>query len=257
MIKRFLIALILVLLVIEISPVRATITPANLTNGFDASDLSSYATASITPTSDALILPCIVLLDSTSPVTPTVTGNSITYDFIARADHDTGGQQASAFLFRGLDASPTAGVITINPGAAHEGALWSITEFAGVDTSGINGAGAIEQSATNTGSIASSSTLTVTLASFADAANNVAAGCFGMDEANTGDIGPGSGFTVGGDVANTADDDSLLDEYKTGEDTSVDAVNGASGTQLMGGIAVEIDDGAAAAPRRIFIFWPF
>ncbi len=257
MIKKLLLALVLVLLVIEVSPARATITPSNLTSGFDDANQSSWTTASITPTSDALILPCIVVMRGFSPTTPTVTGNSITYDLIARADHDTAGQFASTFLFRGLNASPTSGVITIDVGAAHDGALWTVTEFAGVDTSGSNGSGAIVQSATNTGSIASSSTLTVTLASFADAANNVAAGCFGMDEANNGNIGVGTGFTLGGEAASTGEDDSVLDEYKTGEDTSVDAVNDASTTQNMGGIAVEIDDEAAAAPRRIFIFWPF
>lgn len=256
--RKLLLAFLLVLLAVQISPVRATITPSNLTSGFDDANQSSWTTASITPTSNALILPCIVVMRTGSaPNTPTVTGNSITYDLIASAAHDTAGQQATTFLFRGLNASPTAGVITIDVSVAHDGALWTVTEFAGVDTSGSNGSGAIVQNATNTGSIASSSTLTVTLASFADAANNVAAGCFGMDEANNGNIGVGTGFTLGGEAASTGEDDSVLDEYKTGEDTSVDAVNDASTTQNMGGVAVEIDDGAAAAPRRIFIFWPF
>ena len=255
MIKRLLIAIVLVLLVIEIAPVRATITPSNLTSGFDATDTDSWTTASISPTSNALILPCIVMLDSTTPETPTVTGNGITYDLVAGINHDTGGQQASTFLFRGLDASPTTGVITITTVGAHEGALWSVTEYQGVDTGGSNGSAAVVQSVTNSGSIGSGSTLTVTLASFADAVNNITAGCFGMDEANTGGIGEGAGFTLSGAVLNTTDDDSLLDEYQVGEDTSVTAVNDSSGTHHMGGIAAEIADGAGAPPRRFFFWW--
>ena len=215
------------------------ISGAHLTSGGDATDASSYATASISPGANRLVLAVIETskLAGTAPL-PSLAGNSLTWVEIANVL--TVGNSHRLTLFRALGAAPSAGAVTITATAA-TGCAWSVAEFDGIDTSGTNGSGAIVQSVTGSGS---STALLATLAGFADAVNNAAYGGFGW-ALNAATATPGSGFTELGEGG--ADIDRAQSEWKLGEDTSVDATLTISSTWAA--IAVEIKAAAAAAAR--------
>lgn len=200
---------------------------------------SPYTTASITPGSNRLVLATIVNEDTTTtPSTPTLAGNGLTWVQVATRTFDTEATpRARITLFRAMGASPTTGAVTITAAGTEE-CSWSIVEFSGVDTSGTNGSGAIVQSVANSANSVGS--LTVTLAAFADAVNNAAFGGFGVG-ANAA-LNPGTGFAeIGADLNHAAS------EWRLGQDTTVDMSGDVVG---RGGIALEIK--AATLADRMF-----
>jgi hypothetical protein len=141
------------------------------------SGTGNQTTASISPTANALILVAVGCYNSDDVTGITsVTGNGITYELVAAAAAvDDGFGDYVLRVYRGMSASPSAGVITIDPAASFGSTQvdWCVAEFTGVDTSGTNGSGAVVQSPTNT--LNNGTSLTVTLAAFAAAEN----GAFG------------------------------------------------------------------------------
>lgn len=125
-------------------------TVTNLTSGA-GSAATSFATASVSPTGNRLILVSVhayISTGSVQPATPTVTGNGITYTLVQAQDVDTSGvDRATEWLFRGLATSPTSGAITISFGAVTmTRCAWSVDQSdSDIDLSGVNGAGAIAQ----------------------------------------------------------------------------------------------------------------
>jgi hypothetical protein len=125
-------------------------TLTNLTSGAGSS-ATSFATASVAPTGNRLILVSVhayISTGSVQPATPTVTGNGITYQLIQSQDVDTAGvDRATVFLFRGLAPSPSSGAITISFGAISQTrCAWSVDQSdSDIDLSGANGVGAIAQ----------------------------------------------------------------------------------------------------------------
>ncbi len=214
------------------------IAATNLAAAYNGTDATSYTTASVSPSGNALIL--VSIQTSGSPVSgdPAVTGNGITYTKVN--DRTQGGQHQ--WLYRGMAASPSAGAITIDFGAeTATSCAHSVNEFTGVDTSGTNGSGAIVQSAVN--SAASGTSLTVTLAAFGDTTNNVAFGqhAHAANEATT----LGTGFAQLSETTGNAPNSSFQVEWLTGQDTSVDASWTTSIANV--GIAAEIKMAAAAS----------
>lgn len=118
------------------------VTSAHLTTGSSTTNASSYATASITPAANRLVLLATLVSVGASPTpTITVTGNGLTW---VQVD-TTVAAARTVVVFRAMGASPTAGAVTI-AGTSLTSCLWSIVQFDGVDTSGTNGSGAIAQS---------------------------------------------------------------------------------------------------------------
>lgn len=116
------------------------VTSTHLTTGTDTANVSPYVTASITPTAGRLIL-AAVFLSYTTSATPTLTGNGLTWTLVATTTTATARELS---VFRAMGAAPTAGSVTIaTTGTSPTGCLWTITEFAGADTSGTNGSGGI------------------------------------------------------------------------------------------------------------------
>lgn len=148
------------------------ITGTVLTSGNSDSGSSTHNTASVSPSANRLVIvqAAAYVGATTPPASLTATGNSLTYVAI----DSTAGTSASwgdwrHTVFRAMGASPTAGAITINVGmASYVG--WHVMEFAGIDTSGTNGSGAIVQSDNNAGTGTAASGA---LSAFGDAANNV------------------------------------------------------------------------------------
>ena len=218
-----------------------------LTRGTDEVDKTIYTTASVTPAANNLMLAAVYVEHISGDAKPpdSLSGNGLTWvkvdDIIFSGDPDWNGIS----LWRAMGSAPTAGAITITFPGTHQVCHWYINQFSGVDTGGADGADAIVQSANN--KAATGTSLTVTLASFADSVNNVAFGFLGLanlDEAVT----PGAGFEeIGQRNTLFGGDQTSQVERKTGEDLSVDWSWATSGEN--GGIAVEIAI-AAGAP------WP-
>lgn len=220
------------------------ITAAALTSGSSVTDATSYATASITPTANLLILLLVYnRIGVAPPSVPTATGNGLTWVKITNIIGVTNGTNRCLTLFRAMGAAPSAGAITIDlGGVTHTACIWSVAEFAGIDTSGTNGSGAVVQSATQEGA-ASATSVTVTLAAFGDAGN----GAYGGFQHNTNEVtSPGSGFTEIHDVAISENSTGLESEWIATNDTTVDC-SWASATNTSSGVAIEIKAAAAAS----------
>lgn len=213
-----------------------TVEIINLTHGHatdsSSENLGDQTTASIAPSNGKLVLVAVGFNHpSGSVTTPTVAGLSMTWTQIATVPAGTNDLRMT--LFAGV-ANGNSGTLTIGvAGQQQQNIYWGVVQVNNADVSGINGANAIVQSATNTDT---NTTFTVTLGAFADGGNAT----FGSVYNNSGqDTTPGSGFVEIAE-ANAAHD--LESEYKTTNDTSVDwTVSGASKY-----VAVAIEIKAAA-----------
>lgn len=232
-----------------------TVSGTNLSSAGSSTDASSYATASVTPAANALILVSFATRTgiTADPNQPTLTGCGLTWVVVDSVVYDnTSSSRRRVTLFRGMGSSPSTGALTFDCGGQTQtGAVWSIDQFTNVDTSGTNGSGAIVQSANasildNSGTPASS--LTVTLGAFGST-NNATFGVLADEFA--GSESPGSGFTQLGFTDNTPDVDlRLLSQWKSTNDTSVD-FSFAGPNVGFGAIAVEIkaNSGFTIAPN--------
>jgi len=213
-----------------------TITKSDLTSNSGTS-ATSFTTASITPTSNRLILLAVASrVSGGGNNVPTATGNGLTWQLVKTVKEAASWNMIT--LFRAMGSSPSTGAITIDFNAQTQlSAIWSVTEYAGIDTSGINGSGAIVQNATNTGVAVTS--LTATLAAFSSTGNAT----YGVmvSEVNSA-ITQGSGFTEIHETNIT--DNSLESEWRNDNDTTVDW--SWTPTARVAGIGIEI--AAATSP---------
>lgn len=214
------------------------ITSALLTSGESAADATSYQTASITPSANKLILLAVTSREAGSDPadTPTISGNGLTWVQVAGRDNTSDVNNAlRTTVFRAMGAAPSAGVVTITFVATQRNCVWSVVEFGGVDTSGTNGSGAIVQSANNGANNAAS--LLVTLAAFSGL-GNATFGAFGTI-ADATSLAVGTGFTQLHQERATGEVTRMLTEWRSDNDTSVDASISA-GTTDWAAVAVEI-----------------
>ncbi len=205
----------------------------SLTTGLDAGNSATFTTASITPSADSLILITIATSAHAGSVTPTVTGNGITYALVV--ENVEGSRYLG--LFRGLNASPSASLVTFDFGAdVQNECVWSVDEWSGHDTGGTNGADAIVQSdSTGTGNQVSN--WTTTLSSFADA-TNVAYGAIYIHQRATSQT-PGSGFTELVDYQLSEGNVTWGTEWMEGEGTAV-SHSWSGGGSVCNSLACEI-----------------
>lgn len=193
---------------------------------------TSFNTASISPSSNKLVVLTVGNKFAGVPNTPTATGNSLTWTQIAtrRSSSDT---SLRITMFRAMGASPSSGAITIDfAGQTQANCEWSATEFGNVKTSGTNGADAVVQEADNDAS-GTATGITVTLGAFANANNAT----HGVVITNTSlGITAGSGFT---ELGNSASNQTIESEWKNSSDTSVDW-SWASSSNAVDAMAIEI-----------------
>jgi hypothetical protein len=207
----------------------AKVYGTKLTAGSNTTDASSYATATILPDPNRLVLAAIEVSKASAVPTPTLSGCGLTWVQVGTAAFAT---TSRCTLFRAMGSAPTSGVVTISA-ASTTGAAWSIWEFGNVDTSGTNGSAAIVQSNTGSDNSATSATFSITLAAFASA-NNATYGCVNVGAATT----PGAGFTELDEVTYLTPSNGVEVEFKNTNDTTVDwSVAAASKWE---GVAVEI-----------------
>ena len=218
---------------------QAAIVCSSLTSGSSTTDATSYETASITPTSNALVLLAFTSRTATADiVVGTASGNSLTWDLVDNIP--VSGNNRTVVVRRAMGVSPTTGTITISFGAQTQtSAIWSVVECTGVDTSGSNGSGAIVQSIDqDSGAMATS--FTNTMADFGSTANaGYTAAMHIANEATT----PGSSWSEIHDVAIAENAYGFQTQYKIND--KVGTASWAT-SSFFQDIAIEIKDGAVS-----------
>jgi hypothetical protein len=187
----------------------------------DETNASNYDTGSISPTASRFLTLTIEAQENTSSAKvnrPTVTSNAglnVTWTFKDEAFRPPGTDYVAAFLFYGLStASPGTGTVDIDFGGQTQTRCWSqIIEWSDTKLTGVNGADAIVQTVSASDNSAAPSS---TLAAFADATNNAAFCCVGIQVAR--DFTKEAGYTdINSDIIGVH----TFGAYKVGEDTSV------------------------------------
>jgi len=173
--------------------VASGVTQALLAVGTNTANQKIYTTASIAPGANALITVAVLGHNSSSaPPSPTLTGGGMTdWSEVATVVFDGATPLKRLTIFRAMSPSPGSGPLTITWSATVSNCQWIVSQWDGVDASGVNGAGAIVQTGSTRGDGVDG--LTVALAPFADV-NNVAYGVFGL-RTNAISATPGAGFT--------------------------------------------------------------
>lgn len=223
-------------------------TVTNLTAGGSNTGATSYATASITPGTNDLILAAVQTRTgiTANPTQPTASGCGLTWVVIASVVYDdTSSSRKRLTLFRAL-GTPSSGAITFDEaGQSQTHASWVVDQVTGMDTSGTNGSGAIVQSATNFNDTGANTgkTLTVTLGAFGSG-SNITYGVFADDGSG---MTVGSGFTQAG--SGTSAGGNTMSEYELSNNTSV-LINDAATTSELGGIAIEIKAASVVTPTN-------
>lgn len=227
---------------------NTAISATNLTSFSSDTDATSYATSSISPSANKPILATVTSSKATTPDTPTLSGNGLTWVQIDTNNFDTVGTQRTITMFRAMGTSPTSGAVTASFAGTQTACVIIIDELSGTDTSGTNGSGAIVQSAKNAEASQAANTFTVTLAAFSSTNNATYGSASNGDTAN---FTAGTGFTSIGSASSATPIVRTLSEFRSDNDTTVDF--GGSVGYTSGGIAVEIKAQATTTPSAVFM----
>lgn len=216
------------------------IAPVTLASGTGQTDTDAinYTTASVSPTPGRVVLLGISVYDAGGSLsgTPTCAGCGLTW-----ARVDGGGNvnlRATVFAAYADPALVTAGTITVSGvvavGQTADGAVWSIIEVDGVNPTTNNGV--VQSNATTT----TTDSVSVTLAAFASALNGTLGFVNAWDSAGLtlSAMAVGSGFTlvasstIGNNPNMAATTNRILWEYRTDNDTTVDATAPAANDRM-------------------------
>jgi hypothetical protein len=192
---------------------------------------------SFSTTANRLVLLAVVnRVSSGTANEPTVTGTARTWTKVLTYTDASGGRRCT--VFRAMNNSDiTEGATLDFAGQTQANTGYSVDEFADVDISGVNGSGAVVQSA---GATANSTSVTATLSAFGDSYNaTYGAGRVGA----LGGTTPGSGFTELSDVVSGAGY-AMFTEWRNDNDTTVD-YSAISANHVI--IGIEIKAGPSAA----------
>jgi Big-like domain-containing protein len=220
--------------------VSTPITQTLLTSGNNTVNRKVYTTASISPAPNALItLAVLGHRGPGAPLSPTVTGGGMAnWTQVATVTFASiGTPQKRMTIYRALSASPGSGPLTITFPTAVANAQWIVSQWDGVDLTGVNGAGAIAQ--TGSARADAGNGLTVTLAPFADP-NNVAYGVFGVKKKVLA-VTPGPGFT---EIAEQPSGESPLSDLQAEWATNDNTINASWVNLSAAALGVEIRAGA-------------
>lgn len=202
------------------------ITQASLDSGSaksDAGSLSSQATASVTPSSSKLIVLSVTLANASASSAPPsgVAGAGLTFVKAADNGDATSGLNNSIWVAMG---TPSTGAITITPTVNTYGIVWSLSEFAGVETSGSNGANAWRNAASSADTSGTATAGAVTLAAFGNANNGMFSSFGHLGAAPIGTATPDTGATeihdLGIVILSGAGGLELETQWKASNDTS-------------------------------------
>lgn len=210
----------------------------------DTSNLTTYSTASTTPSAGKLVLCAVASSKASTPDLPTVSGCGLTWVQVATVLFDTVGTPTKRVTLFRAQGTPSSGAVTANfGGVAQTGCNIFVCEIGPVDQGGTNGSAAVVQSATN--AVDSATSITVTLSAFGNSSN----GAYGCEFTNLGTNSTvGSGFSLIARGGYSTPSHTGNTEFKASEDTSVDWTFSSGNA---GAIAIEVKlqviagDGAA------------
>jgi hypothetical protein len=219
------------------------ITHTLLTSGNGTPNGTLFTTASISPAPNALIT--ISVLGHRSPSAagaPTISGGGMgTWTQVATTTFDPLSAPFKRMtVYRAMSASPGSGPITILFPNTVSNAQWIVSQWSGVDDSGVNGAGAIVQAGSNRADGVGS--LTATLAAFGSP-SNVAYGVVGVN-GNTLVVTPGAGFTEIAEQNSGEAAKAVLQAERAAGDDTVDA----TWTGSLNGAILGVELKAAGTP---------
>lgn len=221
------------------------IAPALHTIGNNGTNASSFTTASISPTANAIQLAIVVTRDPTTITVPTLSGGGMTTwtreGTGVAIDFAGTGNDARIDLFRALQASPTSGAITIDySGDTQRGCAWLVLEATGVTTTGTNGSDAVRQAVFD-GVASYDSAPNIGLSTLQDSSSYVIGVFSSVASAGSTSVLPtiGSGYTsLGGDNSDMAPGTSVFGEYRANV-VAVDCAI-AAGDEGWLGVAIEL-----------------
>ncbi len=204
-----------------------------LTSGVDETDATVYTTASISNTTNALVLIAIENRQSTQDEPSSLSGLGLTWVKVQTSA--IGGSNRRLTVWRGMGTG-TSGTITINYPATQTHCMWTVLEFTGVDTSGTNGSGAVVQSPQNKNNASPHTVISVTM-SAVSSANNMTYGAFTVNNgAVTGT--PASGYTEDYDLNESESGAELEIAHKLNDNAPSCTWSANSSASL--GIAIEV-----------------
>lgn len=195
-----------------------------------------WTTASQAPTSNHLITAAVSVQcfgGGTLPTTVSLSGNGLTW---VEIDHQNDTPDLHAiWMFRALGTA-SSGTVTISQtgGSSLKGANWTFEDWAGTDTTGTNGSGAIVQSAKTLSTSANPQVITVTLASGIGANDAVY-----LAQSSGSLSTPGGSYT---EIVDQAGTDYFMESIWLLPGTTTPSATAATNFQPQVGIAIEIKD---------------
>lgn len=197
-----------------------------LTASSNTTALTTYTTASVTPTANRLVL-VWAFGRGGEPAPDSVTGNGITYSLVAASTDATSVWSAS--LWAGSSPTPSAEAVSITFPAGRTGCLWRVEEWDGSSTPAVRQF----KVGKDTGN---SQAASITLDASPQASSAVAAGFL---KNVSGAFTAGSDFTAGANLSMSTPTSQALTEYDIGPvDAVADCSWATSGVWV--GLAVEI-----------------
>ncbi|MGH7528138.1 MAG: Ig-like domain-containing protein [Gemmatimonadales bacterium] len=226
-----------------VPPGGAEIAHALLTFGNNTVNQKIYTTAAIAPAPNTLVTVAVVGHRSSGITgSPTLSGGGMSaWTEVASVTFDPLSLPLKRMtIYRATSASPGSGPITITFPNIVSNSQWIVSQWSGVDLSGVNGAGAIVQAASNRADQVSG--LTAALAAFGDA-NNVAYGVVGLNATGLA-VTPGTGFTEIAEQSSGESPRSVLEAEWATNDNTIDA----TWTGLLNAAVLGIELRAGGAP---------
>ncbi|HJS42182.1 MAG TPA: PKD domain-containing protein, partial [Gemmatimonadales bacterium] len=213
----------------------STIVHTLLTAGNGTANTKVYSTAAFAPSANALITVAVLGYRATeTPPVPTLSGGGMTtWEMVSTVTFDGGTPLRRLTIFRAMSAQPGNGPLTITSSLTLSNMQWIVSQWDGVDVSGVNGAGAVVQAGSASGTGVNG--LTVPLTAFAHP-NNVAYGVFGVAK-NATVVTPVAGFT---EITEVPSVESPHNDLQAQRGTNLPTI-GATWTNLAGGaIGIEL-----------------
>lgn len=123
------------------------VIPTHLTDGASSTNGTVFNTAAVAPGADELALIAVLSNHTSTPSLPTLAGGGMTtWTQVLTVTFGSGSNHGRLTVFRALQASPGgAAAITITHPSSVGACAWSVDKFAGVLTTGTNGADAVRQ----------------------------------------------------------------------------------------------------------------
>ena len=234
--------------IVGIQPIATLVSPpitqTLLAVGNNTANQKVYSTASISPAPNALITVAVMGHNSTSAsASPTLSGGGMAaWTVVGTVTFDAGTTPHKRLtIYRAMSAAPGSGLLTITWSGTQSNCQWIVSQWDGVDVTGVNGAGAIGQTGSN--SVDAGNGLTVTLGALAGP-NNGVYGVFGVNK-NALAVTPGTGFA---EIAEQPSSESPQGDLEAEWAPNLNAIAATWATLNGGALGIEIRAGAPSGP---------